>query len=963
MWRIGVLILVILVGSIVTSAQVGCDFPGSYCMQNGIFTTCEGTVSDDGGGNPYSDTPYTMTICPDTPGDVIKLSFNSFLLQTSPNPNNSDYLIIFDGNSTAANSLGSYTGTDLFSINVVGTVNNTTGCITLVFDPNGPANAGSSGFSATISCTTPCANPTAASEILDPMPVGSEQTVNVCLNSSVTFSDNGSFAEPGFGLTQFLWNFDDGTVDSTSGPSASHSFTEPGEYLVTLAVEDNNGCNSLNIIPLQIIVSTVPLFTGISQINPTQFCLGDELSMDAGQVENVTWTSLPPVVYSGQTFLDDAPGQDFSSTIIFDFFDTDAVLEDCAFLLDIFVNMEHSYMGDLSVYITCPDGTSVDLVTYPSGGSSTELGVPIDIDGNNNPGVGWLYWWTPTSNNGTWGDNADPGNSLPSDDYEAVGNLCDLVGCPLNGAWTLHVVDNIAIDNGYIFEWGVNFDASIYPGVTTFTPTIGTSTDSSYWSGPGILDISGDGDVISIQPPSDGVYEYTYTVVNSFGCIIDTTFTLVVEPLAEITAGEDFDFLCVPTPLHGEFLNGFVPQYPYEWHWLPALGLSNANIASPTLNSLTQTNTYTLNAYPIGHPNCLSTDEITISFSSNLAISVQNEYNICAGDSLHVNAPDISGGTEPYQFHWETEFGEVFNTLEFDYTPFTGSTQICGILEDQCGIVDSACGVILHYPVIPANFTMQDYLGCEPSNVLMTLDYTEYQNIKQMSWHFDDGDQGTTEASINHDYLNDGTYFPWLVITDYHDCIYIDTTETPVLIWPTPFANFEAAPSVNLLPNTTFAFSDLSIDASQYQWTFDAYGQGTAADTSFAFPAEMAASYLVGLKVSNQYGCSDSTYRQVIVEDEIDVYIPNSFTPDGDGINDFWFIDGKGFQELGYHMQVFNRWGDLVFESTDTTQPWTGSSQNGNHYVPDGVYTYLAKFRDNQNDVNYTYKGYVVVLR
>ena len=84
-----------------TPAQ--CGTPGWICMQNGTVTVSDGfTFSDDGGGSAYTDNNYTLTLCPDTPGDVVQLSFSAFALQTSPNGNNSDYLSVFDGNSTSA---------------------------------------------------------------------------------------------------------------------------------------------------------------------------------------------------------------------------------------------------------------------------------------------------------------------------------------------------------------------------------------------------------------------------------------------------------------------------------------------------------------------------------------------------------------------------------------------------------------------------------------------------------------------------------------------------------------------------------------------------------------------------------------------------------------------------------------------------------------------------------------------
>jgi hypothetical protein len=80
-----------------------CGAPNNYCFDNVTITACTGVIYDDQGPTgAYSDNGYTMTICPDNPGDVIQLDFSAFSLQTSPNGNNSDYLSIFDGNSTAA---------------------------------------------------------------------------------------------------------------------------------------------------------------------------------------------------------------------------------------------------------------------------------------------------------------------------------------------------------------------------------------------------------------------------------------------------------------------------------------------------------------------------------------------------------------------------------------------------------------------------------------------------------------------------------------------------------------------------------------------------------------------------------------------------------------------------------------------------------------------------------------------
>jgi gliding motility-associated-like protein len=544
-----------------------CGDPNWVCMQTSQLTVGDGwTVSDDGGGSPYTDTDYTLTLCPDVPGDVVSLVFSAFALQTSPNANNSDYLSIFDGDDTSAPSLGDYTGNSIQGLSVTGTVNNTSGCLTLVFSANGLANAGSPGFEAQVTTTTPCASPTSNSAITNPAPVDPlVQTVNVCLDIPISFSSAGSVAAPGFTLANYIWNFDDGTVLNTGSGPVSHSFSEPGEYVVTLTVEDNNGCQSLNIIPLQVLVSTYPIFTGMQDL---ETCLGqvvqgiavvgsdnalDQDNTIGGGVVGETWTALPPQVVAGETYLADGAGFSYSTSLTFDFFEPDATLETCDDLLNVFVNMEHSYMGDLGVYLTCPNGTVVDLVSWgDNGGGGTFLGEAID-DGSTDPGVGYDYYWEPDANNGTWGANAG-GTSLPSGVYQSYDDMCTLVGCPLNGDWTFTVTDNLAIDNGYIFAWGIAFNPILYPGVTTFTPTIGAGADSSYWVTTGaqwITDITPDADIITIDPEQVGVYDYTYVVINNFGCTFDTTITLTVYQAPLVTAGMDAVMSCGEVELQG----------------------------------------------------------------------------------------------------------------------------------------------------------------------------------------------------------------------------------------------------------------------------------------------------------------------------------------------------------------------------------------------------------------------------
>ncbi|MFM7728033.1 MAG: hypothetical protein ACKO7B_15130, partial [Flavobacteriales bacterium] len=162
-------------------------------------STCFGLIAASGGNtNPvYSDNEnYTFTICSDTPGDQVTVTFTLFNLSTvdtAPgNANNSDQMYVFDGPNTSANSLGNYGGTGLQGVVIQATPQNATGCLTFQFISN---DQGTGSYTASASCNTPCATPQAGGIIVGGI---TPDSIRVCVGELVTFQEQGSFAQPGF---------------------------------------------------------------------------------------------------------------------------------------------------------------------------------------------------------------------------------------------------------------------------------------------------------------------------------------------------------------------------------------------------------------------------------------------------------------------------------------------------------------------------------------------------------------------------------------------------------------------------------------------------------------------------------------------------------------------------------------------------------------------------------------------
>lgn len=530
-----------------------------YPISSGTITACSGVLEDSGGPTaPYDNNEnFTVVICADVPGDGISLNWIICTLSgAQPNP---DRLRIWDGDNTGETFLGEYTGSDLQGLVVSATTANSTGCLTVQFISNG---TGTGNFAASITCFTPCDRPEAIASMSEPGPA------MVCVGETVTFDGTASTAAPGFNIVSYTWDFDDGAT--APGPTASHSFAEPGEYIVQLDLIDDNGCVNSNVVDLQVLVSTTPVFAGTVESVVT--CLGATVDL-VGVVTPVTWTGLPDATFGDGVFLPDDVGQPFTSSLTFTQFEPGQTVTDIGDILSICVEMEHTFMGDLVLQVYCPNGQT--MIFHQQGGGGTYIGSPNDTDSNQNPVIGecWNYCWSPTATNGTWVDNSTagtgnttvagtpPNESLNPGTYEPVQPFTNLLGCPLNGEWTYQSTDLWGADNGFICSWSINFDPSIIPDVTQFTPEIdGSDIDSAGWSGPFLVVDPNNASIAEAAITTPGTYNYTYSATDNFGCTYDTTITVTVEPQMVIDAGPTVTLCNDPEPMAGVIVANGPPE-------------------------------------------------------------------------------------------------------------------------------------------------------------------------------------------------------------------------------------------------------------------------------------------------------------------------------------------------------------------------------------------------------------------
>lgn len=639
------------------SSQLQISF--SAASDGQTFSTCNGFIIDSGGqGGPgYSNNENTViTICSDTPGDYVSVTFNLFNLSTQddnplPNVTNVDYMTVYDGTSTAANTLGTYQGTELQGVVIMATNLNPTGCLTFEFTSN---TVGTGMFTASASCSTPCADPVALGGIVGGV---TSDSIRVCIGELVSFEDLGSFAQTGFNIISYEWDFMDNTTANT--PDATHSFSIPGLYHVQLFVQDDNPdntCINNNLIDLQVLVAPYPDFTGFP--SDTTLCIGESVTFNASPDDyEVLWDGFPNTATVDDGCLtDNQLGVAQNIDLVQTGFIAGSTIGSVSDIQSICFDLEHSFMGDLVIQIVCPNGQS--MILHQQGGGGTQIGVPNQADGidctdPSTIGTPYTYCFTPSATD-TWVEwvatQAGWGLTLPAGDYEAIDPFTNLVGCPTNGVWTLSVTDNWAADDGCLFSFGLNLDPSFYPVIETFEPQIGLGSDSSYWSNTGsfITNITPDGDAITITPNAPGTYTYTYTVINDFGCMHDTTVNVTVNALQVVDAGNDTT-VCdgAQLQLNGQ-VSGVSGSCDYSLTMDDTFGDSwNGNTVTVTINGTPTDYTLAIGTTTTELVNIPDGATVTVTFNANGAFVTECSFNLVEpnGTTVVTQGPNLAGPT------------------------------------------------------------------------------------------------------------------------------------------------------------------------------------------------------------------------------------------------------------------------------------------------------------------------------
>jgi gliding motility-associated-like protein len=348
--------------------------------------------------------------------------------------------------------------------------------------------------------------------------------------------------------------------------------------------------------------------------------------------------------------------------------------------------------------------------------------------------------------------------------------------------------------------------------------------------------------------------------------------------------------------------------------------------------------------------------------STKIIVFIQEHLSFCPGIVQIVKPDSIQGGQPPYTLFWTlpSENTIIADSLLWESAD---SAHIQIRVTDAEGRTAIANTFLEPYPSIDASFSVSNNSGCIPFDVLFRSDYMAFQHIESMIWKFNENNTDTSMSSVMHTYNQAGEYWPSLTVLDKNGCRWTDTLNMSVRAFPTPKAQFSLLENQIYLPETSISLTNESQGAGQFLWTFDQWGQSTEAQPDFSFPLGMENDYLVSLYVYNAFGCMDEAHHQVSIVQAIELYIPNAFTPDGDGINDDWLFQGLGVDSYYVTTEIYDNWGTVVYSSYSADAAWSGENSLTGEKVHPGLYNYRIVARDTEHGVGHLFEGHISVLR
>ncbi len=316
-----------------------------------------------------------------------------------------------------------------------------------------------------------------------------------------------------------------------------------------------------------------------------------------------------------------------------------------------------------------------------------------------------------------------------------------------------------------------------------------------------------------------------------------------------------------------------------------------------------------------------------------------------------------------YDYNWDFNDGSnAFVSNPTHQFPSVGTYNVVLTATDpNTGCIDSVMQPVTIAPTPNPDFSYSDSIGCGMLNVVYTA--AVYNTSWNYVWNFGNGASTEQVGQVGYQFTQQGCYDISLTVTNTQGCSATETNFNVACVYESPVAVAGADPTEVTTLEPLVEFTNNSENATSYAWNFGDGTYGFGFEPIHLFPAEPA-DYVVSLVAMNEVGCTDTAYVSIHVEENLIYYVPNSFTPNDDEKNQVFLpIISQGFKPGTYLLRIFNRWGELVFESKDPYTGWGGDYGPNHTNCQSGTYTWVLNFQVLQSQEDKEFVGHVNLIK
>ena len=734
----------------------------------------------------------------------------------------------------------------------------------------------------------------------------------VALSGSVTQASGGVWTTSGTGTFDVATN-----LNANYTPSPADILS--GTITLTLTTTGNGNCNPA-VDSMSVNFSPAPIVNA----NADQFiCTGTTTAVLNGSVSGGSITGIWTTLGSGTFSLD----TDMNATYTLSSADTTAG--------SVTLILTSTSNGNC---LAVSDTMQITITTIPTSNSGLD-----QILCANNANVILNGIITGGSGMGQWSTYNGTGTFSPSDTTlnatynssaaDTAQGFVSLVLTPINAC--LNVPDTLQItftDAPVIFAGN---DQSICNGGTiSLSATMNAVSSGMIWTTSGTGTFAPDDSSLAVTyNPSvgdatlDTIYFYATTTGNG-NCfaVMDTVMVLLGNtPVADFTTSGNCSGLLVSFT----DISTVSPGTVSGWIW--DFGDTNTSVLQNPTNIYTAAGTYTVTLVASSGAGC-SDSIVKVIVINPLPVAAFSYVSNCTSDSvLFTDNSTISSGTIS---QWSWNFGDSTSSVlqnPIQVYSVIDTFSVTLTVTSDSGCVANITQNVIVAPRPTANFGYS--INCATGIAIFTDSSTIDGNdsIISYSWNFGNSTTSTLQNPLPVMY-NPGTYIVQLIVTTQGGCSDIDTVT--IVITAPPIADYIPQGGQYQI-GQTINFTDQSQNATSYYWTFG-NNNNTSIVQNPSYSYGVNGNYIVTLIATNASGCSDTAaYQFEIIGSSI--VAPTAFSPNGDGLNDYFSIKGGPFNS--YELRVFNEWGQQIFISNSQDTGWDGTYKRKDQ--PAGSYVYI----------------------